>query len=137
MLIIENQEHFGKVREFARFVGADAELQKRPDFLAGFGGNPAKVRCRLYSDFAPHSFFCRIEYSSLEGWKSGLVGGLIYSGPWCAERRLRAVLQRQPEPRCGDRPKAYVVHPHLSQSCSAPSARDAGRHDRYTIPSDP
>jgi hypothetical protein len=51
MLIIENQEHFDK------------------------------VRCRLYSDFAPHSFFWRIEYSSLEGWKPGLVGGLIYSGP--------------------------------------------------------
>ena len=68
MLIIENQEHFDKVREFARSVGADAELQKRLDFLAGFGGDPAKVRCRLYSDFAPHSFFWRIEYSSLEGW---------------------------------------------------------------------
>ena len=56
MLIIENQEHFDKVREFARSIGADAELQKRLDFLAGFG-DPAKVRCRLYSDFAPHSFF--------------------------------------------------------------------------------
>ena len=81
MLIIENQEHFDKVREFARSVGADAELQKRLDFLAGFGGDPAKVRCRLYGDFAPHSFFWRVEYSSLEGWKPGLVGGLIYSGP--------------------------------------------------------
>ena len=34
MLIIENQEHFDKVREFARSVGADVELQKRLDFLA-------------------------------------------------------------------------------------------------------
>ena len=80
VLIIENQEHFDKVREFARSIGADAELQKRLDFLAGFG-DPAKVRCRLYSDFAPHSFFWRIEYSSPQGWKPGLVGGLIYSGP--------------------------------------------------------
>jgi hypothetical protein len=53
MLIIENQEHFDKVREFAASVGADAELQKRLDFLAGFGGDPAKVRCRLYSDLHP------------------------------------------------------------------------------------
>jgi hypothetical protein len=81
MLIIENQQHFDDVREFARSVGADAELQKRLDFLANFGGDPAKVRCRLYSDFAPHSFFWRMEYSSPEGWKTGLVGGLIYSGP--------------------------------------------------------
>ena len=56
MLIIENQEHFDKVRRFARSVGADAELQKYLDFLAGFGGDAAKMRCRLYSDFAPHSF---------------------------------------------------------------------------------
>ena len=44
MLIIENHEHFDKVREFARSVGADAELQKHLDFLSGFGGDPAKVR---------------------------------------------------------------------------------------------
>jgi hypothetical protein len=81
MLIIENQQHFDEVREFARSVGAVAELQRRLDFLANFGGDAAKVRCRLYSDFAPHSFFWRMEYSSLEGWQTGLVGGLIYSGP--------------------------------------------------------
>ena len=44
MLIIENQEHFDKVREFARSVGADAELQKRLDFLAGFGGDPRQCQ---------------------------------------------------------------------------------------------
>jgi hypothetical protein len=81
VLIIENQEHFDKVREFARSVGAEAELQKQLDFLAGFGGDAAKVRCHLYSDFAPHSFFWRMKHSSLDGWKPGLVGGLIYSGP--------------------------------------------------------
>jgi hypothetical protein len=81
VLIIENQEHFDKVREFARSVGAEAELQKQLDFLAGFGGDAAKVRCHLSSDFAPHSFFWRMEHSSLDGWKPGLVGGLIYSGP--------------------------------------------------------
>jgi hypothetical protein len=81
MLIIENQQHFDEVGEFARSVGAAAELQKHFDVLANFGGDAAKVRCRLYSDFAPHSFFWRMEYSSPEGWKTGLVGGLIYSGP--------------------------------------------------------
>ena len=81
MLIIENQEHFDKVREFARSVGAEAELQKQLDFLASFGGDAAKVRCYLYSDFAPHSFCWRMEHSALDGWKPGLVGGLIYSGP--------------------------------------------------------
>jgi len=81
MLIIENQEHFDSVRDFAGSVGAGAELQRHLDFLASFGGDAAKVRCRLYSDFAPHSFFWRIEYSSADGWKTGLVGGLIYSGP--------------------------------------------------------
>ena len=81
MLIIENQEHFDSVREFARSVGAGAELQRHLDFLTDFGGDAAKVRCRLYCDFAPHSFFWRMEYSSPDGWKTGLVGGLIYSGP--------------------------------------------------------
>lgn len=52
MLIIENQEHFDSVRDFARSVGAGAELQRHLDFLASFGGDGAKVRCRLYSDFA-------------------------------------------------------------------------------------
>ena len=83
MLIIENQEHFDSVRDFAGSVGAGAELQRHLDFLASFGGDAARVRCRLYSDFAPHSFFWRMEYSSADGWKTGLVGGLIYSGP-CA-----------------------------------------------------
>jgi hypothetical protein len=45
MMMIEDQEHLDKVREFARSVGAEAELQKQLDFLAGFGGDPAKVRC--------------------------------------------------------------------------------------------
>ena len=79
MLIIEHQEHFDKVREFARSVGAEAELQKQLDFLASFGGDAAKVRCYLYSDFAPHSFCWRMEHSALDGGKPGLVGGLIYS----------------------------------------------------------
>jgi len=137
MLIIENQEHFDKVREFARSVGADAELQKRLDFLAGFGGDPAKVRCRPYGDFAPHSFFWRIEYSSLEGWKPGLVGGLIYSGPGAPSDGSAPSFSVSLNPDAANRPKAYVVHPHLSQSSSAPWARDAGKHDRCTIPSDP
>jgi Domain of unknown function (DUF4120) len=81
MMIIEDQEHFDKVREFARSVGAEAEFQKQLDSLASFGGDAAKVRCHLYRDFAPHSFFWRMEHSSLDGWKPGLVGGLIYSGP--------------------------------------------------------
>ncbi len=81
MLIIKNQEHFDSVRDFARSAGAGAERQRHLDFLASFGGNAAKVRCRLYSDFAPHSFFWRMEYGSPDGWKTELVGGLIYSGP--------------------------------------------------------
>ena len=115
MLIIENHPHFDEVREFARSVGADGELQKRLDFLANFGGDAAKVRCRLYSDFAPHSFFWRMEYSSLDGWKNRACRRTDLLRPRRTERWLRHVLQRQPEPRCGGRPEAYVVHPHLSQ----------------------
>ena len=124
MLIIENQEHFDSVRDFAGSVGAGAELQRHLDFLASFGGDAAKVRCRLYSDFAPHSFFWRMEYSSADGWKTGLVGGLIYSGPGAPSDGSASLLQRQSEPRCGGRPQAYVVHPHLSHSKPAHQARD-------------
>jgi hypothetical protein len=77
MMIIEDQEHLDKVREFARSVGAEAELQKQLDFLAGFGGDAAKVRCHLNRDFTPHSFFCRMGHSLSAGWKAGLIGGLI------------------------------------------------------------
>jgi hypothetical protein len=72
VLIIQNQEHFDKVREFARSVDAAVELQKQLDFLASFGGDAAKIRCYLYSDIAPHSFCWRMEHSSLDGWN--LVG---------------------------------------------------------------
>jgi hypothetical protein len=64
MLIIENQAHFDKVLEFARSIGAEAELQKQLDFLASFGGDVAKIRCCLYGAFAPHSFCWRMEHSS-------------------------------------------------------------------------
>ena len=60
---------------FAAFAGVG------PDQIALELGEAAKVRCRLYRHSAPHSFFWRIEYSSPEGWKTGLLGGLIYSGP--------------------------------------------------------
>jgi hypothetical protein len=106
MMIIEDQEHLDKVREFARSVGAEAELQKQLDFLAGFGGDAAKVRCHLYRDFA--QLARRLETRACRRpdlFRSGL-----------AERRLRPLVQRQPEHRCSQRPQAYVVHPHLSQT---------------------
>ena len=75
MLIIENQQHFDEVQEFARSVGAPAELQKRLDFLANFGGDAAKVRCRLYADFAPHSFFWRWNTARRRAGKPGGSAG--------------------------------------------------------------
>ena len=119
MLIIENQEHFDKACEFARSVGAEAELQNQLDLLAGFGGDPANVRCHLYSDFAPHSFFWRMEYSSREGWKTWLVGGLIYSGPGARSNGSAPSFSVSLNADAAGRPAAYVVHPHLSQSSSA------------------
>jgi hypothetical protein len=48
MMMIEDQEHLDKVREFARSVGAEAALQKQLDFLAGFG--EAVLRARGFSE---------------------------------------------------------------------------------------
>jgi hypothetical protein len=36
--------------------------------------------------------------------------------PRCPERRLNALVQRQPQPRCSQRPQAHVVHSHLTQT---------------------
>ena len=118
MMIIEDQEHFDKVRKFARCVGAEAELQKQLDFLAGFGGDAAKVRCHLYRDFAPHSFFWRMEHSSLDGWKPGLVGGLIYSGPGAPSDGSAPSFSVSLNPDAASG-KAHVVHPHLSKNLGA------------------
>lgn len=74
MLKVMNQEYYDSVVKFAQDAGLMAELQKELDFLSGFGGDPDKVECRLFKDFAPQSFY----FELMKGEKLWLNGGLIF-----------------------------------------------------------
>ena len=60
MLEVRCKEHLETVREFARSIGAQKELQDALDYLDGYAyhDDPKRehTRCDLYKDFAPHSF---------------------------------------------------------------------------------
>jgi hypothetical protein len=121
MIIIEDQEHLDKVREFARSVGAEAELQKQLDFLGGFGGDAANVLSPLPIT-AQLLLAAGAQLTGRLETRAGRRPDLFR--PRYSKRRLRALVQRQPQPRCGQRLQASVVHPHLSQTIWLPCARD-------------
>ena len=111
MMIIEDQEHFDKVREFARSVGAEAELQKQLDFLAGFGGNAAKVRCHLYRDLRTAQLLLADGTQLIRRLETRTCRRPDLFRSRRAERRLRALVQLQPEPRCGHWPQhMWSIH---------------------------
>jgi hypothetical protein len=79
-LIIENQEHFDKVRAFAERTGKLDKLQARLDYLDKYN-DPATVRCKLFRDFAPASFeFVMEKLDKTGAWAYWFNGGLIYHG---------------------------------------------------------
>lgn len=77
MLTIKDQEYFDSVVKFAQEAGLYDDLKKQLDFLSGFGGDPEKVECELYKDFAPYSFY----FNMMKGDKRWFNGGLLFHGP--------------------------------------------------------
>jgi hypothetical protein len=72
-LIIENQEHLDKVREFARSVGAEAELQKQLDFSRLFGVAHLTVRdeeCSYFVDAKTYVLECEYVRGRRDGFFS-------------------------------------------------------------------
>jgi hypothetical protein len=74
MLTVKDQEYFDSVVKFAQEAGLYDDLKKQLDFLSGFGGDPEKVECELYKDFAPQSFY----FNMMKGDKRWFNGGLLY-----------------------------------------------------------
>lgn len=75
MLIVKDEEHLKKVKEFAAKRGLLEKLEEELARLDNWFG--AKLKTTLFPDFAPHSFFFILEDAK------GVVmnGGLIYFGP--------------------------------------------------------
>ncbi len=82
MLVVREdvREHFEMVKAFAEETDQMDQLQVKLDFLDGFGGEPKNVRCLLFKDFAPYSFYFVLEKHVEGKWKRWFNGGLIYHG---------------------------------------------------------
>lgn len=87
MLVIVSEDYFGRVVDFAKRTGRQAQLQQQLDYLATYachdeGGDKEKTRCKLVVDFAPASFNFVMERrktpdSPYEFWFNG---GLVFHG---------------------------------------------------------
>jgi hypothetical protein len=95
-------EHLAAVRAFADSLGDEArqDLERRLAYLGAYGSTPTV--CRLFQDFAPHSFrfsMFRREGDALVFW---FDGGLIYHGPGSsggAFPTLAVTVDENPRPR--------------------------------------
>ena len=75
-LKIENPAHFATVIEWAVANKCHDKLMQRLDYLGNYSDEA--TTCRLYADFACHSFDFVMERADGTHWFNG---GLIYSGP--------------------------------------------------------
>lgn len=76
-MIIECQEHYDKVVEYAKKINNNS-LQQCLERLQAWEKNPnCKCTIELYKDFDPYSFIFVQRY---EDGTKGIVGGLIYHG---------------------------------------------------------
>lgn len=96
MLQINCEKELQQAKAFAVGISDDLlkQLESQLEYLAGYANGPgcrydkstgADTRCRLYKDFAPHSFRfevdCKENYAA--PWEYWFNGGLIYQGPDC------------------------------------------------------
>lgn len=76
-MIINCQEHYNKVVEYAKSIG-DNTLQQCIERLQQWEKNSnGKYEIELYRDFAPHSF--GFAERTPDG-RTGVVGGVLYHG---------------------------------------------------------
>ena len=84
MLNVTNQDHYAKVRAFAKECGYEAALDKTLDYLGTYAehGDVGKTRCDLGWDFAFQSFSFLMYRRQEDGeYRLWFNGGCIYSGP--------------------------------------------------------
>jgi len=84
MLKIENQEHFDKVKAFAKANGRMEQLQEKLDYLDTYADHEKEglTQCMLGYDWAPYSFsFLMMKKDSNGEFQPWFNGGLIFHGP--------------------------------------------------------
>jgi len=84
MLVIECEDHYRKVVEWARENGLLGDFMRVMGYLAHYGSSES--RCTLGGDFAPHSFVFLMEFRGERGeWVRFMNGGVIFhesQGGW-------------------------------------------------------
>jgi len=82
MLKIENREHLRETFKFAREIGMSNQLKDQLRYLDTYAeqDDRGRTRCRLMSDFAPHSFYFLMEVRKEDGYELWFNGGLIFHG---------------------------------------------------------
>ena len=83
MILIYDPDHFTDTERFAKEAGALDNLRERLQYLAGYAQNGGEriTRCKLFKDWATHSFAFMIQIFENGEWRDWFRGGLIYSGP--------------------------------------------------------
>lgn len=81
MLHIDNQEHFDKVKAFAKRAGKFDQLKEKLDYLDTYADHENKglTKCVLGYDFAPYSFsFLMMKRDAAGEYRPWFNGGLIF-----------------------------------------------------------
>jgi hypothetical protein len=80
-------EKLNKARELADSLGCREQLEAKINYLEHYGEDyeggesfrPSPTLCKLYADFAPHSFFFLMQGLGQDGkYRDMFSGGLIY-----------------------------------------------------------
>jgi len=86
MMVVNCDEHFKKVKEFADATRQLAEFEERIAYLSNYaegGASDVETRCQLRADWAPYSFYFDMEVrkkGTTDDFKRWFNGGLIYHG---------------------------------------------------------
>lgn len=67
-----------KIKEFAKTVGKEEQLQEKLDYLGDYG--LMETKCVLQPDFAPHSLNFTLLRKEDDEWKYWFNGGLVFHG---------------------------------------------------------
>ena len=91
MVVFGNDEAKARMLEcatLAKELGCAKSLDDTLEYLNTYANRPGcryekeGTRCKLFDDFAPHSFLFYMEHGDGQGgWKHWFTGGLIYHGP--------------------------------------------------------
>lgn len=81
--VIADMDHFNKVLDHARSRNLEQHFREQLNYLATYAVHTkkdrARMRCNLFPDFAPQSFYFEVQQKGTNGvWMRVMNGGLIY-----------------------------------------------------------